>query len=278
LSGRETWPGGAVAPQPRPQRPTAVRVRRYDADGVIQTFEIADLDISHSHIASLPDDEVLVVGARCRWEGERTKPNAAIYSATGRLLRAGVLGDGVGDVATTEAGAIWIGYFDEGIYGNFGWGTRRGGSEPIGRSGLARFATDFERVWEFPRNRQLSISDTPWLTLDGETVWSTFYTDYPVARVEDDAVRTWSDAAGRGGGLLVDGDRVARLLGGDTVLGGLEGAEFVATGTVQLELPGRVGRRPPTHVRQGSVLHVIEPNGTWSITDLASLEAAVEPV
>ena len=57
----------------------------------------------------------------------------------GELRRQFVLGDGIKHVQTTAAGDIWVGYFDEGVYGNYGWGNDPD-SEPIGadRAGSLR--------------------------------------------------------------------------------------------------------------------------------------------
>ena len=38
---------------------------------------------------------------------------------------------------------VWVGYFDEGIYGNYGWG-RAESEEPVGAYGIVRFSSDLE--------------------------------------------------------------------------------------------------------------------------------------
>jgi hypothetical protein len=57
-------------------------------------------------------------------------------------------GDGIEHVQATSAGEIWVGFFDEGIYGNYGWGS--GTQLPVGRTGLVRFSPTFSPTEAFP--------------------------------------------------------------------------------------------------------------------------------
>jgi hypothetical protein len=53
-----------------------------------------------------------------------------MYDAQGRPSQGEVFGDDIAHVQATDTGEIWVGYFDEGVYGNYGWGSSR---LPIGR-------------------------------------------------------------------------------------------------------------------------------------------------
>ncbi len=56
----------------------------------------------------------------------------------------------IGHVQAATDGTIWVGYGDEGIFGNFGWGGP--GPAPIGARGIVQFSPSLDVVWEYPRS------------------------------------------------------------------------------------------------------------------------------
>ncbi|WP_460716941.1 hypothetical protein [Microbispora hainanensis] len=153
---------------------------------------IVGQSLAHSLAQPLPDGGVLVAGARCRWRNGAAECNAAIYDAAGELLREGVLGDGIADVQTTPSGDIWVSYFDEGVYGNFGWG-EADSPAPIGSPGLIRFRSDLDIAWRYPYDSKFgAISDCYALNAVGEEACAYYYTDFPIVRIGADAVAGWS--------------------------------------------------------------------------------------
>ena len=108
--------------------------------------------------------------------------------------REGVVGDGVEHMFTTSAGDIWVAYFDEGVFGNYGWGGP--GPTPIGAPGIVRFGADLSLRWSFPMNT--SMADCYAFNVDDHEIWACYYTEFPIARIADDAVRHWTNAAARG--------------------------------------------------------------------------------
>ncbi|MFI7578403.1 hypothetical protein [Micromonospora sp. NPDC049497] len=56
-----------------------------------------------------------------------------------------------------SCGKLWVGYFDEGVYGNFGWGGP--GPAPIGATGIARFTETLHPEWHFPTDDLSPIDD-----------------------------------------------------------------------------------------------------------------------
>ena len=85
-----------------------------------------------------------------------------------------MLGDGIGQVAATSDGDVWAGYFDEGVYGNYGWGDP-GGEAPVGACGLVRFTPDLQLDWRFPSHVQQpwgAISDCYALNVGDTDVWA----------------------------------------------------------------------------------------------------------
>ncbi len=79
------------------------------------------------------DGNFIIVNTRCRRVSDtKIERNALIYDNAGRVLNSFTLGDGITDVVPLE-NSLLVGYFDEGVFGNYGWDT------PIGKSGLVTF-------------------------------------------------------------------------------------------------------------------------------------------
>jgi hypothetical protein len=101
-----------------------------------------------------------------------------------------------------------VGYFDEGIYGNYGWG---GGEapEPLGQPGLVRFDQDFDITWALPFSDEIPTRDSiTALNVIGEAAWTSYYSDYPLVRAEPEATRSWNTGIDRIWALLLCGDAV----------------------------------------------------------------------
>ena len=91
----------------------------------------------------LNDRELLLVCARSHYRPEnRSERNGRIYSTEGQFQKEILLGDGIQDVQADSNGVIWTSYFDEGIFGNYGW------THPIGQNGLIAWNSDGEKLYE----------------------------------------------------------------------------------------------------------------------------------
>ena len=156
------------------------------------------------------------------------------------MRRRGCLGDGLQHVVVAADGGIWAGYFDEGVFGNLGWGGP--GPEPLGAAGIVRWSPELEKTWELDPRAGL-VADCYALTVaDDGTAWACTYTDFPLVRIAGGEVRVTptTDVAGPSG-LLVDGDRVA-LLGsyrdpGLLVVGEVLDGRFRVTRSTSLRSP-----------------------------------------
>jgi hypothetical protein len=95
------------------------------------------------------------------------------------LVREILLGDGIATVQATSEGVIWTSYFDEGVFGNFGW------QDPIGASGLVAWDSAGNKVYEFQPGAGLeSICDCYALNVESdEDVWCYYYTEFPLVRL-----------------------------------------------------------------------------------------------
>ena len=73
----------------------------------------------------------------------RTYAKVPVYGSDGHVEGAFLMGDGIADVQSDDAGNIWTSYFDEGIFGNNGW------NEPVGAPGLLCFDSTGRITWHF---------------------------------------------------------------------------------------------------------------------------------
>lgn len=225
--------------------------------------------LANDEIQPLPGGRLLVAGARCEMTRHGATPNAAVYDDTGRQVAEGVLGDGINHLLTTGAGDIWVGYFDEGVYGNFGWG---GHTEPLGACGIARFDEALDQVWRYPSGREAPpVDDCYALNVTDTQVWACYYGDFPVARITGDRVRTWPSNVGGVSAILAAGTQVA-LYGGygeerdRLVLGTVTGDHFEPEVSTRLTLPGGAPLTGTQLVARGDELHLIDGNRWWKVS------------
>lgn len=264
LQARTSRPGWASFPDPVTGTGVPVRVVTYTPQ-VAAMVRIDDLRLAHCHVQPLPDGRVLLVAARCRWRAGGADRNAVIFTPDGAVSRRGTFGDGIAHVLTTPSGKTWVGYFDEGIFGNFGW--QGPGPEPIGAAGIVRFTADLQPEWRYPSGNGVEpIDDCYALNVVGETAWSTYYSDFPVVRIATDTVRSWPGARTGAHAIITDDGTRCALVGGYNqhrhrlLVGDLDRGHFKP---YRLSLPG--GRRLPRDVQiigRGPDLHLFT-DSTW---------------
>ena len=81
-------------------------------------------------------DHFLLLGARCAYRENGPDQNAWIVSRDGAVLSRFCLGDGIQDCVVKKDGTIITSYFDEGVFGNYGW------DEPLGACGLIAWTSE----------------------------------------------------------------------------------------------------------------------------------------
>ena len=114
--------------------------------------------------------------------------NARVYSRDGTFLREFLLGDGLETIQTTSRGEIWTSYFDEGVFGNYGWNV------PAGAAGLVAWNELGEKVYEYDAVGPVdAIVDCYALNVASDKdVWCYYYTDFPLVHLHDKRiVSTW---------------------------------------------------------------------------------------
>ena len=176
-------------------------------EGEAAAFRELPLDrvrVQYPIVQPLPDGGVLVAGSRIA-AGE--EPNALVFDSIGRLRRRIMFGDGIEHVQVDRDGKAWVGYFDEGIFGNFGWG-EPGGPASVGSSGLNRFDLSSGEVdWSFePPPGADTIADCYALNVANDATWVYYYTDFDLIRIDHDgSMRRWKTGWSGARAIAVDG-------------------------------------------------------------------------
>jgi hypothetical protein len=145
--------------------------------------ELPVVTATYPLIETLPGDRILVCGSRCRRsEDGVAEKNATIYTKDGLAEAKLCLGDGIEHVQVDGSGRIWVGYFDEGIFGNLGWG-----AHPIGENGLECFGIDGQKLWSFaPLPGFDPPADLYALNVVGNEAWTCYYTEFPIVLIGSD--------------------------------------------------------------------------------------------
>lgn len=121
-------------------------------------------------------EHILLLGARCMYyEKPGPEKNAVIADEMGNVVKKFCLGDGIQDCIVTDSGDIITSYFDEGVFGNFGW------EQPIGSSGLIVWSQNGEIKWQADSN----ICDCYALNIDEKNhIWYYYYTDFNLVKTD----------------------------------------------------------------------------------------------
>ncbi|MEI3614699.1 hypothetical protein [Pseudogracilibacillus sp. SO30301A] len=107
----------------------------------IETVELKNVPFIPTEVDLFSDDTLLLVQGRCLKDGKYVERNARRYNSNGQLIAAFTLGDGIEHVHIDETDTIWVSYFDEGIFGNFGW------EQPMGSEGLIAYSINGQKMW-----------------------------------------------------------------------------------------------------------------------------------
>lgn len=133
-------------------------------------YDFGELEFNYHFIRPLRTG-FLLLGARCRYYSkDNVQSNALVISANDNSTKMFCLGDGIEDCITTTDGRIITSYFDEGVFGNYGWDT------PIGKTGLIVWNDDGNIIW---KNSKYDICDCYAINTDtSNRLWFYYYTDF----------------------------------------------------------------------------------------------------
>lgn len=179
--------------------------------------EVRTMTITEQRVVSYVQpmgEDVLIASARCQWRPSGAEKNAVIVDRDGGVRSMITLGDGINGLNVARDGTIWVSYFDEGVFGNYGWS--RPGPRAIGAPGLVAFDANGDTRFTY-RSDAAGTDDicdayATTLTEDG-AVWVYFYTEFPIVRVGDGEYRVWKFGVSGGRALAVYDDHA--LLVGD---------------------------------------------------------------
>lgn len=229
-------------------------------DGAAETDVTVVSSGTHPKVDRLADGRWLVAGSRAK-EGEK---NGRIHAVDGRVEHTMSLGDGIESILCSVDGTIWVGYFDEGVFG----GPNKDGSWPVSSGGIVQFSASGTPLWSF--NKQVSenhsIADSYAMTLSGTDLWACFYTDFPITRVSGGKPVFWSNNVAGATAIAVKDDIV--------MLGGGYGEDVNRITVVKLDSKSSrelgvfrydQGKRGAAGLIQGrgGVIHIVS-DGVWS--------------
>jgi hypothetical protein len=228
------------------RRPAAVRVSGAGgAGGAGGVVSAVVHRVRFPQVQPLPDGAILVASQR----GGR----AEVFDADGRPLRQGTLLDGIQHVLATASGHLWVGYFDQGVYGD----------DPVAHHGIVRFTPALDPDWTYPFDTDAGpVDDCYALNVDGEAAWAYYYSSFPIVRICDGSVTAWRTEVTGATGLLAAADACA-LVGGygvadsdRLVIGHLADGRYEVIDERRLTLPGGQPMPTASFVCRGPDLHV----------------------
>ncbi|WP_416150265.1 hypothetical protein ACM26V_04565 [Salipaludibacillus sp. HK11] len=107
----------------------------------VETVELENVPLIPTHVDLFSDGSLLILQGRCLKDGTYIEQNARRYNRNGQLIEAFTLGDGIEQVQIDETDTIWVSYFDEGVFGNYGW------EQPMGSDGLIAYKINGQKLW-----------------------------------------------------------------------------------------------------------------------------------
>ncbi|MEK4026488.1 hypothetical protein [Sporosarcina sp. FSL W7-1283] len=146
-----------------------------------KVIDLPDEKWNYHYVQTIDDDQVLLAGARSYYhDADHIEKNARVYTSAGQCIRSFCLGDGIQDLYVTDSNTIWTSYFDEGVFGNYGW------DEPIGSKGLIHWdAFGRQLEWHDPKGEHYIDDCYAMNIVSNEEVWFYYYSDFHIGvRVE----------------------------------------------------------------------------------------------
>lgn len=150
------------------------------------------------HMIQSIGENILLLGARCKYNGENgPEMNAVIVDLKGNVINEFCFGDGIEDCIVMRNGDIVTSYFDEGVFGNYGW------YNPIGHCGLIVWTGDGKVKWE--ANRE--ICDCYAINIDEQdNLWYYYYTEFELVKTDLCKEKAYNPQVKGAAGFLITSD------------------------------------------------------------------------
>ncbi|WP_157633601.1 hypothetical protein [Burkholderia ubonensis] len=177
-------------------QPSALQRYRVFAwkDGQALLDLVIDNEPFNIHEVQPVGDDLLLVCVRSVYRGpDDFDLNGRLYRRDGVPCGEILLGDGIQTVQVTGAGEIWTSYFDEGVFGNYGW------SAPVGAAGLIAWNRQGDQTYAFsPPDGLGPIYDCYALNVQNDRdVWLYYYDEFALVHLRDrQTVASWGMPAG----------------------------------------------------------------------------------
>ena len=259
--GRAHWLLAERAPESEPYDAVVVTVE----DDRHRTTELSAITARFPRFDALPDGGFVVAAARSR----PSEQHVQVFDALGRVSWTFRVGDAIEHLLADESGALWVGYFDEGIFGD----------DPLSVPGLRRWGIHGEELWTHDWRADGEISDCYALNVHGTHAWACTYHLFSVLEIRPDRGTTVVRANKVHGAkaLAVHGERVVFFSGyGENhdrfVNAELSDGEVRPRTTRRLTRPGGagIGRRRRV-VSRGPRIYIQEkPYTEWAVLDISA--------
>ena len=161
---------------------------RFDGKKLLQETRIESLGLVFPRIAGYPNETFLIASSR-RWQDK----NGMNFDSRGQVTNSFDLENAIEDIQVTSQSMIWVSYFDEALY-----------------PGIRCFTKNGQQQWIFPpEDSSECCADCYSMNVVGEKVWTCYYTEFPVVRIDEDrSYQVWTNRYATHA-LAVNGDYVA---------------------------------------------------------------------
>lgn len=174
----------------------------------VKTIDLPATNITFPYVDLFSDGGCALVGARSTWRSKNDFDlNGALIEQGTKIAKRVCFGDGIGNIGIDGSDRIWVSYFDEGVFGNFGWS--HPGPTGLGAGGLNCFDRSGKLLWQHNREETSEhIDDCYAMNVSPFGVWFYFYTAFKIARVaEDFSVEYFETPIGGSNSFVTDGHR-----------------------------------------------------------------------
>jgi hypothetical protein len=173
-------------------------------DGSLLKYSIKSEKWSYHFLQPVADDKFLLACARTHYRNGDPEKNARIFDNSGKCISEFLLGDGLQDLKVTEDNNIWTSYFDEGIFGNYGW------NEPLGYCGLRKWDILGGTLFEFNSDSYQKYIDDCYAmnVINDSEVWFYFYSDFLIGILNNNKIRFLEPGISGASCFLVHGQYV----------------------------------------------------------------------